>query len=188
MNILIFGICRSGKSTFSKKIYDEFSNCQIIEVDTILAALQESMNKKESIGFIHDNIENNCLPIFLNSLLRRNNQKCDNEYNFVVNADSIMPRDLIKYFDLEKTIVYYFVNPSLSPFEILNNCRKYDKETEWTYRKSDEEILQHLQFYKKVEREIIDECKQYGFRCIDTSENREEIFFKLMKELKSVLR
>lgn len=95
-----------------------------------------------------------------------------------------MPEDLVKYFDLDNTIVYYFVNPKLSPEEILNNCRKYDDNAEWTTRRSDEEILNHMRFYKNIEKQIISDCSKYGFTCIDTSENREVIFHELLENIK----
>ena len=42
-NIMIFGICRTGKTTFSKMIQKEYNNYQIIEVDTIISALQKTV-------------------------------------------------------------------------------------------------------------------------------------------------
>ena len=53
------------------------------------------------IGFIHDNLEENKLPQFLNLLIQKNIQKNHNELGLIVNGDSIMPEDLAKYFNLE---------------------------------------------------------------------------------------
>ena len=98
-------------------------------------------------------------------------------------GDSIMPHDLVKYFNLENTIVYYFVNSKLTPQEILENCRKYDDTTEWTTRRTDEQILNHMEFYKNIEKQILQECEEYGFKCVDTSENRKETLEKLLKDI-----
>lgn len=182
-NIMILGICRTGKTTFSRMIQKEFSNYQIIEVDTIISALQKTV-KNVPICFIHDNLDENRLPQFLNLLIQKNIGKNGKYLGFIINADSIMPEDLVKYFDLDNTIVYYFVNPKLSPEEILNNCRKYDDNAEWTTRRSDEEILNHMRFYKNIEKQIISDCSKYGFTCIDTSENREVIFHELLENIK----
>lgn len=185
-NILIFGICRTGKSTFSKMIQKEFRNYQIIEVDTIISALQKTIPNLP-IGFIHDNLKENKLPEFLNLLIQKNINKNGKELGFVINGDSILPGDLFKYFDLKDMIVYYFVTEKLSPEQILKNCRKFDSKEEWTTRRSDEELLNHFKFYKNIEKKIIIECKKYNLKCIDTSENRQMILNRLLDEVKNEL-
>lgn len=183
-NIMIFGICRTGKSTFSKIIQKEFNNYQIIEVDTIISALQKTV-PNIPIGFIHDNLEENKLPEFLNLLIQKNINKNGKELKFIINGDSILPEDLFKYFDLNNMIVYYFVNQKLSPEQILENCRKFDSKEEWTTRRTDEELLNHFKFYKDIESTILKDCKKYNIKCIDTSENRKIIFKQLLDEIKN---
>lgn len=183
-NIMILGICRTGKTTFSRMIQKEFNNYQIIEVDTIISALQKTV-PEVPIGFIHDQLEENKLPQFLNLLIQKNINKNGKELGFIINADSILPDDLIKYFDLENMIVYYFVSPNLTTNEILDNCRNFDSKTEWTTRRTDEQLLNHFDFYKDIEKKIIDDCKKYNIKCIDTSNNRETIFKNLLIDLKN---
>lgn len=185
-NIMILGICRTGKTTFSKMIQKELFNYQIIEIDTIISALQRTI-PNVPIGFIHDNLKENKLPEFLNLLIQKNVSKNGRELGFIINGDSILPNDLIKYFDLNNMIVYYFVNEKLSPKQILENCRKYDSKEEWTTRKTDEHLLKHFQFYKEIEKKIIIDCKKYNIKCIDISEDREEILKQLLKDIKEEL-
>lgn len=185
-NIMILGICRTGKTTFSKMIQKEFQNYQIIEVDTIISALQKTV-PDVPIGFIHDNLQENKLPEFLNLLIQKNINKNGKELGFIINGDSIMPEDLIKYFDLTNMEVYYFVSEKLSPKQILENCRKYDSKEEWTARRTDAQLLKHFTFYKDIEKKIISDCKKYNIKCIDTSENRGVILDQLLKEIKEKL-
>lgn len=185
-NILILGICRTGKSTFSKMLQREFRNYQIIEVDTIISALQKTI-PNIPIGFIHDNLKENKLPEFLNLFIQKNINKNGKELGFIINGDSILPEDLLKYFDLNNMIIYYFVTEKLSPKQILENCRKFDSKEEWTTRRTDEELLNHFEFYKDIEKKIINDCKKYNIKCIDTSENRQIIFNQLVDEVKNEL-
>lgn len=142
-NIMIFGICRTGKTTFSRMIQKKLRNYQIIEVDTIISALQKTI-PDIPIGFIHDNLKENKLPEFLNLFIQKNINKNGKELGFIINGDSILPEDLSKYFDLKEMIVYYFVTEKLSPEQILENCRKFDSKEEWTTRRSDDELLNHF--------------------------------------------
>lgn len=185
-NIMILGICRTGKTTFSKMIQKEFNNYQIIEVDTIISSLQKIV-PNIPIGFIHDGLKENKLPEFLSLLIEKNAKKLGNEFGFIINGDSILPHDLVNYFNLENTIVYYFVSEKVSPKQILNRCRKYDSKEEWTTRRTDEKLLNHFKFYKDIEKVIIKDCKKYNIKCIDTSENRESILNKLLNELRNEL-
>lgn len=181
-NILILGICRTGKTTFSKIIQKKYTNYQIVELDTIISSLQKTV-ENVPIGFIHDNLKENRLPQFLNLLIQKNIKKNGKELGFIINGDSILPKDLINNIDLNNILVYYFVNTKLSSKEILNNCRIYDDKNEWTNRRTDEELYNHFEFYKTIEQEIITDCKKYDFKCIDTSINRDEIFEKLLNEI-----
>ena len=185
-NIIIFGICRTGKSTISKMIQKEFKNYQIIEVDTIISALQKTIPDLP-IGFIHDNLKENKLPEFLNLLIQKNINKNGEDLGFIINGDSILPEDLLKYFDLKNVIVYYFVTEKLSPEQILQNCRKFDSEKEWTTRRTDTELLDHFRFYKNIEKEIIMECQKYNIKYVDTSENREMKLNQLLDNVKMQL-
>ena len=133
-NIMIFGICRTGKTTFSRMIQKKLRNYQIIEVDTIISALQKTI-PDIPIGFIHDNLKENKLPEFLNLFIQKNINKNGKELGFIINGDSILPEDLSKYFDLKEMIVYYFVTEKLSPEQILENCRKFDSKLEWNTRR-----------------------------------------------------
>lgn len=185
-SIMILGICRTGKTTFSKIIQKEFRDYQIIEIDTIISALQKTI-PNIPIGFIHDNLEENKLPEFLNLLIQKNINKNRKELGFIVNGDAILPEDLFKYFDLKDMIIYYFVAEKLSPKQILENCRKFDSKEEWTTRRSDEVLLNHFKFYKDIEKKLISDCKKYNIKCIDTSQNREVIFYQLLNEIREKL-
>lgn len=45
-----------------------------------------------------------------------------------------------------------------------------------------------MEFYKIIEKKIIEDCEKYGFNCIDTSINREEIFNNLLENIKMELK
>lgn len=182
-NIMILGTCRTGKTTFSKLLQKELENYQIIEVDSIIAALQSTFDEI-NIGFAHDYLKDNKLPQFINALLQKNEIRLGNEYGYIINSDSIMPEDLVNYFDLSNFIVYYFVNSKFTVEEIFNNCRSYDDENQWTSKRTDENLLNHIKKAKKFEKQIIEQCKKYNIKYIETSHNREKVFSELMEKIK----
>lgn len=182
-NIMILGTCRTGKTTFSKLLQKELNNYQIMEVDSIISALQSTFYGIQ-IGFAHDDLKDNKLAQFMNTLIKKNKNRLGNEYGYIINSDSIMPEDLINYFDLSNTIIYYFVNSKLAVEEIFNNCRYYDDENQWTSKRTNENLLNHIKKAKEFENQIIKQCKKYNIKYIDTSYNRENIFKELLSEIK----
>lgn len=182
-NIMILGTCRTGKTTFSKMIQKEFNNYQIIEVDSIISALQSTF-KGIPIGFVHDELKDNKLSEFINILIKKSQIRLGNEYSYAINSDSIMPEDLINYFDLSNIIVYYFVNSNLTVEEIFENCRYYDDKNQWTSKRTNENLLNHIKKAKKIENKIIEQCTKYNIKYIDTSYNREKTFNDLLSEIK----
>jgi len=185
-NIFILGTCRTGKTTFSKILQKELDNYQILEVDSIISALQSTFDNIE-IGFIHDNLKNNKLSEFLSILIEKFQTRLGCEYNFIINSDSILPEDLIKYFDFSSIIVYYFVNSKLTVDQMFENCRNYDNKNQWTFKRTDEQLRKHLRIAKEFEIEIINQCKKYNIECIDTSYKRDTLFKNLVNDIKNKL-
>lgn len=185
-NIMILGTCRTGKTTFSKLLHKQLNNYEIIEVDSIISALQSTFEGIQ-IGFAHDDLKDNKLSKFINTLLEKNKNRLGNEFGYIINSDSIMPEDIINYFDTSNTLVYFFVNSKLTVEEILENCRLYDDESAWTKIRTDENLLNHIKKAKEFENKIIDQCKKYNIKYIDTSFNREKLFADLLKEIKEKL-
>ena len=182
-NIMILGTCRTGKTTFSELLQKQLNNYQIIEVDSIISALQSTFNGIQ-IGFAHDELKDNKLSQFISTLLEKNKIRLGSEYGYIINSDSIMPEDLINCFDLSNTIVYYFVNSNLTVEEIFDNCRYYDDKNQWTSKRTNENLLNHIKTAKKFESKIIEQCIKYNIKYVDTSYDREKIFNDLLSEIK----
>ena len=87
---MILGTCRTGKTTFSKLLHKELNIYQIIEVDSIISALQSTFDGIQ-IGFAHDDLKDNKLSEFMNILLEKNKSRLGKEYSYIINSDSIMP-------------------------------------------------------------------------------------------------
>ena len=64
------------------------------------------------------------------------------------------------------------------------------KETDWTYSKTDKELKKEIEWFDEKNQFLIEECKKYGFKYIDTHENRkevlEEVFNYICKQIENL--
>jgi len=72
--------------------------------------------------------------------------------------------------------------------ELFNDFRKYDTEDDWTYGFDDDELREYAsQDTIPSSRSMTDHLVKYGFTIYDTSTEREQVFDKIVEDIKSKL-
>lgn len=173
-NIAIFGSSRSGKSTLSKMISKKFPNYHIIIGDDIRGAFKEALpknniNSKGGSGMIDD------FPNFLSTLFYKNIKRNKGEINYILETCDISPQKAKELFDKDNTVVLFLGTPKQTIKEHFEEIRKYETERDWTYGRSDKEILESSNHWISKSQEYEKECKKLNIWYVDTSFNREVI-------------
>ena len=165
-NVFIAGVARSGKSTLSKKL-KESGNYNYIPLDYFASSLKHNFPEVQiTSNVVIDRISSKKLALLLSRVIKiidSNNER------FIIDSAHILPQDIIEYLDRDKWDIYYFGYPNINPYDKLEIIRKYDKKTDWTFRKSDEELLSILEQLIDISVEIKDECEKFNIPFIDTS-------------------
>ena len=65
--------------------------------------------------------------------------------------------------------IYYLGYPNIDPREKFNIIRKYDTEKDWSYSRTDEELLDICKKLVLMSKEIEEECNNLDIKFIDTS-------------------
>lgn len=60
---------------------------------------------------------------------------------FIIDSAHILPEDINVYLDRDKWDIYYLGYPNTDKETKVKAIRKYETEEDWTYKKSDEELL-----------------------------------------------
>jgi hypothetical protein len=69
--------------------------------------------------------------------------------------------------------------------EYFNDFRKYDTEDDWTYGFGDDELREYVsQDAIPSSRFMTDQLMKYGFTIYDTSTEREQVFDKIIEDIK----
>lgn len=181
-NICIFGASRSGKSTLSRMIAKKYSNYHIMNGDAIRGAFSYALpnndiNSHGGIGMKDD------FPNFLSCLFYKHIKHNLGDFNYILETCDIEPEKAKNLFNREDTFIVFLGFPKQSVEDHINQIKKYEKETDWTYNRTDKEILQHSITWTKKSKEFEKKCKKLDILFIDTSTNREDILNKLLQDL-----
>ena len=116
-NIFIGGAAKSGKSTIAEKICSK-ENYNHIPLDYFTASLKRNF---PDVG-IRSNvlIEGETSPKLALLLSTVFNIIDDTEEKFIIDSAHIMPKDIIKYIDLEKWDIIYVGYPNIKPQDKFN--------------------------------------------------------------------
>ena len=165
-NIFIGGAAKSGKSTIAEKICSK-ENYNHIPLDYFTASLKRNF---PDVG-IRSNvlIEGETSPKLALLLSTVFNIIDDTEEKFIIDSAHIMPKDIIKYIDLEKWDIIYVGYPNIKPQDKFNLIRKLEQKESWTHRRTDEELFPMIERLVEISKEIESQCKELNIRFIDTS-------------------
>lgn len=164
-NIFIGGVARSGKSTFAKRLI-KLNNYNHFPLDYIVSSLKNNFpdcNVSNSV-LIGESSEK--VALLLSTIAKIMDSK---DEKFIVDSTHVMPIDVIPYLDREKWDIYFIGYPNISKFTKLSTIRKYDDNTDWTSRISDEELLSIIEKLINISKKIEEQCNELDITFIDTS-------------------
>lgn len=164
-NVFIGGVARSGKSTFSRKMCDVY-DYNHFPLDYVVSSLKNNFpecNISSSV-VIGDSSEK--ISLLMSTVIRIMDSK---DEKFIIDTAHVMPKDIVPYLDREKWDIYFVGYPNVSKFTKFSTIRKYDNESDWTYRRTDEELLSIVEKLIEISKEISQQCEELGITFVDTS-------------------
>lgn len=187
-NILIMGIGRAGKTTLSEMIKNKYPEYNLIHSDSIKWAIIRGTGKenyyrqniKEQKEFEHGEYFQRVLLEFFNSCVRND----INNHGYILESGQLEPKLVKEMIDFNKTEVICLGHGDLTKQDIINLCRKHDKEQDWTYGISDEHLITHAEKWSEMNEKLKTECPKYGIEYIDTSKDRAETLNKILNNIK----
>lgn len=177
-NIILIGASRAGKSSFTKLLNENIKNISLIKTDLLRLAFREAIVKDNTINT--NLLKQN--PDYIDYILSyyKYANKYDTEYVKVIDTVDFGPKDS-KLF--ENSIMICLGYPNITPEEVVSNWRKYDTELDWTFKKTDEELIEIALEEIKNSKRLQEECKNYNVKFIDTSYERNNILKELLEEV-----
>ena len=185
-NIAIFGSSRSGKSTLSKMICKKYPQYHIIIGDDIRYAFQvvlpnNQISNKGGNGMKDD------FPNFLACLFYKSIKRNKGIFNYIVDTCNMTPEKAKELFNRDDTIILFLGTPKQTIKQHFDEVRNYETNKDWTYDRTDEEIIEHSRhsIEKSIEQEK--ECKKLNIWYVDTSFNRDEILKDALNTIEKMI-
>ena len=167
-HIFIGGVAKSGKSTLAEKLCQN-KNYNHIPLDYFASSLKHNFpeTKITSNVIINEESSKN-LSLLLSRVINIMNDK---EEPFIIDSAHILPKHIMEYMDLNKWDIYFIGYPNITKEDKFNILRKYDKETDWTRKRTDEELLNTIDKLITLSKQIEQECLKLNIPFIDTSKD-----------------
>ena len=201
-NIIVAGPSRAGKSTLANKINDELGYF-VICVDKLVAAFGRAYPQLDiRLNWNRDKTTDNLAPFlghFLGVFTNRNFMDDQNlrvptikGNKFVLeggyfNIEKIVP--VLKMYGIEELkdnfLLIGLAQNNKTVDEYRNDFTKYDTEDDWTYGLSEDELREYItQDLIPFNRSMTEHLEKYGFIIYDTSTKREQVFDKIIYDIK----
>ena len=203
-NIIIAGPGRVGKTTLARKINEEL-NYFVISLDKLITVFQGAYPQLNiKLAWNRKKASDNIAP-FLGHFLGTFSSSRGMAYElhlpahavegnrFVLegghfNFEKIVP--VLKKYGIEKLkerfILIGLVQNQKTADEFFSDFRKYDTADDWTYDFTDDELRDYVnQDAIPSNRFMTDYLVKHGFTLYDTSTEREQVFNKIVEDIKS---
>lgn len=184
-NIVIFGSSRSGKTTLAKKITKEFNFCYI-SIDRIVTGFQYGMPE---LNINHEDRSGKTVkllsPFLLNYIksLDSSSLKKDDIF-YVIEGAYIDINEYIDFFTKRNILLIVLLQTKLKRQDLFNNIRKYDKDSEWTSKMTDDELLNYCDNLVEFNKNIQKYCIKNNINYYDTSFNRDKVMEKIINKIR----
>lgn len=179
-HIIIAGVPRSGKSTISQKIANDFGY-QHISMDSIIAGIEsvfpETNIDSDADTDPYENIQyiSSKMAPFIRAMMDSGEyDECD--YGTVIDIYQLLPQHYVQYIDSSVCDIYYFGTSEVTPEERYELLKKYDTPKDYTYYKSEEENKKSCAEIVAVSKQIKEQCRIHDLPYYDTSHDREQVF------------
>lgn len=164
-NVFVGGVARSGKSTLSKRLCNT-NSYNHFPLDYITSSLKNNFPECNISSSVVIGESSKKLSLLLSTVIRIIDSK---DEKFIIDSAHIMPKDIVPYLNKDKWDIYFVGYPNVSKYEKFSIIRKYDDSSDWTSRRSDEELLSIIERLIDISKKIKEECEELGIAFIDTS-------------------
>lgn len=191
-NIIIAGVPRAGKSTISQILSKRFG-FQHISMDSIIAGFEKcfpetgvntycGLSSLDTLKLISGK-----MAPFVRAMIDSKHYD-EFEPGMIFDMYQLLPQDYEKYLRDANCQVFYFLTSDVTPQERVEIQRKYDTPKDYTFNRSDDELLKGAEYI--VEQSLImkEQCEKLGLPFYETARNREKVFADFLQMIEEKIK
>lgn len=96
-----------------------------------------------------------------------------------------MPEQINEYPKQDKYIVIFLGISDVSPQELMSKIREMDTDSDWTNKRTDEQLLNNCKNIINESKELKSQCEKFRFYYFDTFNNRSNTLNKIVEMIKN---
>ncbi len=185
-NIIIAGVPRAGKSTVSHRLSTQYGY-QHVSMDSIIAGFERcfpetgvntyaGLSSMDTLRMISGKI-----APFIRAMLD------SGEYDefhpgMALDVYQLLPEDYVRYIQGANCEIAYFITSDVTPEERFAIQKRYDTEKDYTFYKSDGELLEGAAYIVEQSVLIKEQCQKYGLPYFETARDREQVFERFLEK------
>lgn len=185
-HIIIAGVPRAGKTTLCSYLANSLKY-QHLAMDAIVIGIQQAFPET---GVVHtdrwDFLETSKRWINFISKISSTSNYDKLPYRLAFDIYHITPQEYSENIDKDCCDIYFLGYPNISLEEKFKQIREFDTEYDWTSKRDDEIIKEHIKDYIEISKWLEEECKKYNLPFIDVSENRQRKLKELADKICSI--
>lgn len=185
-NIIIAGVPRAGKSTVARILSQKYGY-QLVSMDTIIAGFEKcfpetGVNTYQGLSSLDTlRVISGKMAPFVRAMT--DSVRFDEgEPGMVVDMYQLLPEDYDRYLRGANCEIVYLLTSDVTPEERFRIQKKYDTEKDYSFFRSDEELLKGAEYI--VEQSILmrRQCEQLGIRYYETARERDKSIQRFLEE------
>lgn len=185
-NIIIAGVPRAGKSTICHRLSKQYGY-QHVSMDSIIAGFEKcfpetgvntyaGLSSMDTLRLISGK-----MAPFIRAMLD------SGEYDefspgMALDIYQLLPVDYMKYIHGANCEIFYFITSDVTPEERFAIQKKYDTEKDYSFYKSDEELLEGAGYIVEQSICMNEQCQKYGLPYFETARDREKTFCRFLQD------
>ena len=191
-NIIIAGVPRAGQSTISQILSKRFG-FQHISMDSIIAGFEKcfpetgvntycGLSSLDTLKLISGK-----MAPFVRAMIDSKHYD-EFEPGMIFDMYQLLPQDYEKYLRDANCQVFYFLTSDVTPQERVEIQRKYDTPKDYTFNRSDDELLEGAEYI--VEQSLImkEQCEKLSIPFYETARNREKVFADFLQMIEEKIK
>lgn len=186
-NVLIMGVARAGKTTLSNMIKDKFPQCNVIHADSIVWGIIRGTGKEEyytkNVTARKELVHSQMFQRIILEIYKSSIQQDIQHYGTVLETGQLEPKYIKEILQSDNLECVCLGHGNLDKNGIMDLCRKYDRECDWTYKISEENLAANAEKWDKKNQLLRIECPKYGIEYIDTSNDRQAILNEILERI-----
>jgi hypothetical protein len=191
-NIIIAGVPRAGKSTISQILSKRFG-FQHISMDSIIAGFEKcfpetgvntycGLSSLDTLKLISGK-----MAPFVRAMIDSKHYD-EFEPGMIFDMYQLLPQDYEKYLRDANCQVFYFLTSDVTPQERVEIQRKYDTPKDYTFNRSDDELLEGAEYIVEQSLIIKEQCEKLGLPFYETARNREKVFADFLQMIEEKIK